>query len=104
APAAERLSRVGFLLARDAHGNARGGLRLPALDVPVATYLGEQHHGADGHTSAFDPGTLAGLYPTHDAYVAAMREATDRAVAQGFMLGADREEWMSRVRASPIGA
>lgn len=103
APAAERLTRVGFMLARDGHGHTRGGLRLPALDVPVATYLGEQPNGTSGHTLAFDPLTLAGLYPTHDAYVAEMRTATDRATALGFMLGADAREWMARVEASLVG-
>ncbi|MGH9034987.1 MAG: alpha/beta hydrolase domain-containing protein, partial [Acidimicrobiia bacterium] len=103
APAAERLSRTGFMLARDGHGNALGGLRLPALDVPVATYLGEQPNGTSGQTLAFDPMTVAGLYPTHEAYVARMRTATNEAVALGFMLGADSPEWMGRVEASPIG-
>jgi hypothetical protein len=46
---------------------------------------------------------LAGLYPTHDAYVAAMRAATEQAVARGFMLGADAREWMVRVEASLVG-
>lgn len=95
--------RYKIMLARDGHGNALGGLRLPALDVPVATYLGEQPNGTSGQTLAFDPLTLAGLYPTHDAYVAAVRAATSRAVALGFMLGADGQEWMGRVGASPIG-
>jgi alpha/beta hydrolase family protein len=103
APAAERLTRSGFVLARDGHGNALGGLRLPALDVPVATYRGEQLDGADGHTLAFDRDTLARLYPTHDAYVTQLQAATDRAVALGFMLGADGREWMDRVQASSIG-
>jgi len=58
-----------------------GEWRLPALDVPVATYRGEFNDGAGGSTTAFDRSTLAALYPSHDAYVAKMRAATDAAVA-----------------------
>jgi hypothetical protein len=104
APAAGRLDRDGFAVRRDPHGNALGGVRLPALDVPVATYRGEFNDGAGGSTTAFDRSTLAALYPSHDAYVAKMGAATDAAVAGGFMLPADRDEWLQRVAASPIGA
>jgi hypothetical protein len=103
APAAGRLERDGWQLRRDEHGNALGGVRLPALEVPVATYRGEFTDSAGGSTRAFEPATLAALYPSHDAYVAAMRTATDRAMAAGFMLPADAAEWMRRVAASPIG-
>lgn len=102
-PAAGRLDRDGYMLRRDDHGNALGGVRLPALDVPIATYRGEFHDGASGHTHALDRAALAALYPSHDAYVAQMRTATDAAVAGGFMLPADAGEWMHRVEASPIG-
>ena len=103
APTAARLERDGFALRRDRYGNALGGVRLPALDVPVAAYRGEFTDGAGGNTTAFDRAALAALYPTHDAYVARMRAASDAAVAGGFMLPADRDEWMARVSASPVG-
>ena len=105
APAATRLDRGpdGWQLQRDEYGNATGGVRLPALEVPVATYRGEFFHSAGGSTEAFDQATLAALYPTHDAYVEKVRAASDAAVAGGFMLPADRDEWMARVAASPIG-
>jgi len=106
APTAGRLERAegGWQLRRDDHGNAVGGVRLPALETPVATYRGEFTDGAGGNTRAFEPATLAALYPTHDAYVTAMRSATDRAVAGGFMLRPDADEWMRRVAAAPIPA
>ncbi|HEV7865626.1 MAG TPA: alpha/beta hydrolase domain-containing protein [Acidimicrobiia bacterium] len=102
APAAGRLARDGLALRRDEYGNAAGGVRLPALDVPVATYRGEFTDGAGGYTTAFDQGALTALYPSHDAYVTKMRAATDAAVAGGFMLAGDVGEWMQRVTASPI--
>jgi hypothetical protein len=102
APAAARLERDGFALRRDEHGNALGGVRLPALEVPVATYRGEFNDGASGSTSALNRETLAALYPSHNDYVAKMRTATDAAVAHGSMLPADADEWMRRVAASPV--
>ena len=101
APTAARLERDGWQLRRDEHGNARGGVRLPALDVPVAMYRGEFTDGAGGYTRAFEPAKMAELYPTHDAYLAKMRAATTAAVAAGFMLGPDAEEWLRRVAAAP---
>jgi hypothetical protein len=70
--------------------------------VPVAHYRGEFVDGAGGSTHAFDRETLTALYPSHEDYVAKMRTATDAAIAGGFMLPADRDEWMGRVTGSPI--
>jgi hypothetical protein len=89
--------------ARDEHGNALRGLRLPPLDVPVATYPATAC-GLFGLTVAFDPVKLSQLYPTHDDYVTKMQEATDRTVAAGFLLPHDAEELMSLARASSVGA
>ena len=88
---------------RDQHGNALGGLRLPPLDVPVASYPATIC-GLFGATVAFDPLTLAQLYATHDDYVAKMQVATDRTVAAGFLLARDADELMTLARASSIGA
>ena len=42
-----------------------------------------------GTTVLFDDVTLDSLYPTHDAYVSAVKEATDGAVEAGFILEPD---------------
>lgn len=102
-PPAGRLDRDGVLLRRDRYGNALGGVRLPALDVPVATYRGEFQDGASGRTSALPRTTLAGLYPSPDIYVARMTAATDAAIGAGFMLPADRAEWLRRVGTAAAG-
>lgn len=75
-------------LVRDANGNVLGGVRTPQLDVPVATLTGE---GAalSGRTIPFDAATLAALYPTPQAYLEAYAAATDKAIADGFMLADD---------------
>jgi hypothetical protein len=86
---------------RDEHGNIRGGLRLPPIEVPIATYLGDVCE-LFGATIPFDPATLRELYPTHGDYVAKMQRATDRAVAQGVLLPADGEDLMRRAAGSTI--
>jgi hypothetical protein len=102
APRFEREPTTG-LVRRDADGNVLGGLRLPPIDVPVATYTGD-NCGLFGDTRAFDPLTLASRYPTHAAYVSAMQAATGAAVAAGHLLPTDAEELMARAEASTIGS
>ncbi len=87
-PVAPRLeASVGPIstITRDAHGNALGGIRTPPVDAPIAALSGEGQHGSIlcvllGTTAPFDAATLAALYPTHDAYVAAVNQTTDQAV------------------------
>jgi hypothetical protein len=86
---------------RDEHGHARGGLRLPQIDVPVQHYV----PGACqlfGLSLPMSPTTLQELYPTHDVYVQKLTEATRRAVAQGVLLPADAEDVLRRGQASTI--
>jgi hypothetical protein len=83
-------------IVRDAHGNARGGIRTPPVDVPTATLSGEGQEGSlfcllFGSTAPFDVADLGALYANHDAYVSAVREAADRAVEAGFLLPVDAE-------------
>ena len=71
-------------IVRDADGNALGGLRLPQIEVPVATLSGEPGPagGADlpaarVTTVPFTRERLAELYPSAEAYLAAYTAATD---------------------------
>ena len=103
--AAPRVPRLQFdadgQVARDEHGNALGGLRLPPIDVPVAQYVA----GACqlfGVTIPLAPTTLRELYPTHEDYVAKMRDATVKAVQAGILLPADAVDLMQRAEASTI--
>ena len=67
-------------LALDAHGNVIGGVRTPAVDVPVSTLSGAPAAGANaicalfGSTVAFTPAQLASLYGTQSNYIAAVHE------------------------------
>jgi hypothetical protein len=86
---------------RDAQGNAIGGVRTGANDVPVAALSGDAAVGTNtvcslfGSTRPFDPATLARLYPTKAAYLAKFRAATDKAIANGYILPADRAAILS---------
>jgi hypothetical protein len=82
-------------LARDARGNAIGGLRLPAIDVPTARYSGQSNGsgycGLTGATVPFSPSTLAQLYPTPQAFSDAVAGAANAAVAAGHLLADDAD-------------
>ncbi|MCW8086779.1 alpha/beta hydrolase domain-containing protein [Sabulicella glaciei] len=97
----------------DADGNALGGIRVPAIEAPRATYLGwnprAEGFGAGalctntGGVMPFvatraereaqdDPGpSLEERYPTPDSYVAAVRAAAERLVAERLLLPEDAE-------------
>ena len=108
APMAPRLQvnadGTGFEL--DAQGNALGGIRTPYVDAPVAVLsgLGQGEGFCDlfGTTTLFDEATLAALYPDREAYIAAIDEATDAAVAAGFLVPADADLIKSRARTSDV--
>jgi hypothetical protein len=104
--AAPRLEVTGppAVIARDANGNAIGGIRTPQVDVPIAAFA-ETQFGSSitcllfGTTTPFDASKLASLYPTHRAFVAAYKKAANRAVKRGFLRGPDAKlmkEWAAR--------
>lgn len=81
----------------DAHGNVLGGVRTPAVDVPVATLSGLGQSGSTfcflfGTTTPFSAEKLAALYPTHTAFVARWAAATTSLVRAGFIRPADAVE------------
>lgn len=86
---------------RDANGNVRGGLRLPPMTVPVATYVGNECN-LIGRMTQFDAAKLAALYPTHEDYVVRMRVASADAVADGILLPEDAELLLRLAETSTI--
>jgi len=83
-------------IVRDEHGNALGGIRLPAIEVPTATLSGEGQAGSFfcllfGSTEPFDVTKLSSLYASHEDYVAAVRASADRNVEAGFLLPVDAD-------------
>ena len=81
----------------DEHGNARGGIRTPHVDVPVAVLSGIGNDGGViaricGATEPFTAEKLASLYSSKADYCAKFDAATDAAVAAGWFLEADAAE------------
>jgi hypothetical protein len=66
---------------RDAHGNARGGVRTPYVDVPIASYTGHLGPGGGptgviGYKLPLSREQLTALYPTPADYLAKFTAAT----------------------------
>jgi hypothetical protein len=96
-PASFRLqSQNPAALALDAHGDVIGGVRTPAVDVPVSTLSGTAPAGTSvicalfGSTMAFSPQTLVSLYGTHAKYVSEYTADLDHAIADGYLLPSER--------------
>jgi len=91
------LNDAGTAIAQDSYGNALGGVRTAAVDVPIATYSGQPGgSGAAsltcsffGQTTPFTSAQLAALYPSLDDYVSKVTTATAAAQQAGFILAAD---------------
>jgi Alpha/beta hydrolase domain len=82
-------------IARDADGNALGGLRMSYIDVPVASHTGYLAAGGmGGVTGAKRPFTsekLSALYPDQATYAAKFAAATDQLLAGRWILPEDAE-------------
>jgi hypothetical protein len=93
--------------AADAFGNALGGIRTAAVDVPIATYSGQGDPAnilcsLFGKTTPFSPAELSTLYPTHDDYVSSVVAATAKAQQAGFILAEDAPLIRTEADAAPI--
>ncbi len=95
-------------LALDAHGNVVGGVRTPAVDVPVSTLSGAPPQGSGelcglfGSTVPFTSQTLVALYGTKAGYVAAYTSDLNRAIAAGYILAADRASLLAEATQVPF--
>ncbi len=94
---------------RDAHGIARGGVRTPIVDVPLAANIGDANSGTPfcrvfGHSKPFDAATLAQLYPGgHAEYVAKFDKAADAAVKAGVWLQPEADHFKAAARKISFG-
>lgn len=87
-------------LATDRHGNTRGGIRMPPIDVPVASYRSTLCP-LGGITVPFNDAGLRLLYPGgFEEYQSRMQQATSQAVAGGWLLAPDALDLMARVDAA----
>jgi hypothetical protein len=97
-------------LALDAHGNVIGGVRTPAVDVPVSTLSGAPPAGASpicslfGSTVAFTPSELAALYGTKSNYITQYTKSLDKAIDSGYILSADKASLLAQAEQVPFPA
>lgn len=97
--------------ARDSYGNILGGIRLAAHAVPTANNTGMNAAGDGGSGfcflygshEPFDAATLARLYPSHEAYVEAVRAVVEKNLADGFILPEAADRTMREAAESDIG-
>ncbi|HVU71433.1 MAG TPA: alpha/beta hydrolase domain-containing protein [Mycobacteriales bacterium] len=83
----------------DDAGNAKGGVRLPVITVPIATYIGNACPLLGTSTPLLD---LSTRYPTHAIYVSRMITATAASVKARFMTRRDGIDLVRRACASAI--
>ena len=89
---------------RDENGIVEGGIRTPAVDVPVQIHSGVATPGGSvacllmGSTLELPAATLTDWYPTEDAYLKAYEASADEAIEAGFVLAEDREAMLADSR------
>ena len=89
---------------RDELGIAKGGVRTPLVDVPLAANVGDATNSPNfcrvfGHIDPFDAETLAELYPNGTAdYIKAFDKAVNRAVKEGIWVEAEAENFKEAAR------
>jgi hypothetical protein len=108
-PAPVRLSSTNpVTYALDQYGNVIGGVRTPAVDVPISTLSGHAPPGSSilcslfGSTTPLSSATLAHLYPTKADYLADYTKNLDGAISKGYVLQADRAALLAQARQAPI--
>jgi hypothetical protein len=102
---------------RDADGLGIGGLRLPQMDVPIATVDGLANPAAAGapplfqsfcrlfgRTQDFTDAELDARYPTHVGYVLVFYVYAVQARDAGFLLPEDARQLIGEAMLAPVGA
>lgn len=106
-PTAPRIQTAGPFVARDELGLALGGVRIAGLEVPTARNTGSNGGPAFcilfGTHVPFDAETLAGLYPDHGAYVAAVQAVAKDNLADGYITKRAAQDTIGSAARSEIG-
>lgn len=106
-PTAPRIEVADGEIVVDDLGNATGGIRTPAVDAPVSVLSGKGDPSSVfcslfGTETPLTADQLVSRYPSHDAYVEAVRESAEAAVADGYLLVGDAEAMIEAAEAAPI--
>ena len=93
------------VVVRDEHGIARGGIRLPQVEVPLATnsavFTPESRMGfLGGSCVPFTAEMVRSLYGDVDAYLARFEQAAGAAEKSGVLLPRDVEPLLAEARAT----
>jgi hypothetical protein len=100
---------------RDELGIARGGIRTPFVDAPLAMLSGFGNQGAEGagfisgfcfifgQTVPLTTQQLSTLYSSNEDFAAKFRAAAESAVAAGFLLGSDAERLIDAAENFDLG-
>jgi hypothetical protein len=96
----------------DELGNAHGGIELAQHAVPTATNTGQNEGGTSagegncnlmGSYLAWDQTRLAAMYPTHAAYLAKVKDVTEKNLKAGYILKEDAEATIADAERSSVG-
>jgi hypothetical protein len=104
-----KVSSVGppAVLERDGMGNASGGIRLAEIAVPTGANTGLNSGTGfcrlEGSHEDFDAATIASLYPSHAAYVAAVKDISEKNLKAGFILKVDADATIAAAQRSTVG-
>jgi hypothetical protein len=106
-PVAPRITYTGTAIARDADGNALGGIRLSEHQVPTA-FNGTGNSGGVfcslfGVHEPFTSERLAALYRNHGGYISQVARVNEANVAAGFLVPADSDESTANAARSEVG-
>ncbi len=91
---------------RDIHGNARGGVRLPDMEVPLARHSGLRPDDSDilarisGSSVPFSKGQLESMYASQSDYLSRYAHAVDAAVAAGVLVDEERPAMLAEASAA----
>ncbi len=118
-PAGVLMNDVGGVLVRDAQNNVTGGVRLPSMAAPTATYVSQ--NVADpalppilagfanlacrlsGAVMPFDDATLVSLYKNHGKYVSQVSKSVKALKSQGLLLQSDASNIKKAASHSDVG-
>jgi len=107
APKIEFVTLSPPVFARDEFGIVLGGIRLPDVEVPIATNTGI-NSGATfcilyGSYEPFDDATLRALYPNHGVYVSAVTKVAKDNLKDGYITTEGAMEFRTSAAQSDIG-
>jgi hypothetical protein len=107
-PTAPPIEVVDGAIARDADGIALGGIRTPAVDVPVSVETGLSTAESIlcslfGSSTPFPQEELVARYGDGATYVEQVTASADAAVAAGFLLPVDRDAVVADAEATARG-